>query len=153
MINDELRALFKGPVSLSIGTRDKDMNPEFVRCFGITAKSDNELTIMVPKVLAKQTLENIEDNKAIAFNVGDMSNFITRQFKGQAVSVQDASEEEIGIAKQNQETGGEIVRQFFGESAGDGWQKYIISPAVAVTMKITSVYDQTPRKGAGAKIS
>ncbi|EMY76429.1 hypothetical protein LEP1GSC060_0262 [Leptospira weilii serovar Ranarum str. ICFT] len=142
-----------GPLSISIATRDAELKPHFARAFGIRMSEDQKhMTVMVPKIIAAPCLKDIENNKLIAATVAHMANFKTRQYKGTVQEIKDCTESDYELMKTVREAGAENSALFFGPKAGEGWRKYVIHPAFAITFELSELFDQSPGIKAGEKL-
>lgn len=153
MLSQEDLGELNGPLSISIATRNAELRPHFARGFGIRLNDDQtQLTVMVPKAVAKECLDDIEDNGLIATTVAHMSSFRTRQFKGKVKQIADCSDEDYELMKRIREAGSETSRLFFSPEAGDGWGKYLLKPGVAITFELSELFEQSPGAKAGEKL-
>ncbi len=74
-----------------------------------------KMTIFLPEVVGKIAIVNLKENPKIAYNIADMANFQTRQFKGTVTEIRTAVNEEFEIANKMCENGLIPIREFFGE--------------------------------------
>ncbi|AYV54225.1 hypothetical protein [Leptospira kmetyi] len=153
MITEEEMGNLLGPLSISIATRDGERRPHFARGFGVRLSEDQKrMTVLLPQVVASHCLQDIEDNRQIAATVAHMSSFQTRQFKGKVLQIENCTEEDYELMKSVREAGGETSTLFFGPKAGEGWRKYILRPALAITFELNELFDQSPGAKAGEKL-
>ncbi|TGK14315.1 hypothetical protein [Leptospira stimsonii] len=153
MLSQEDLGEFSGPLSISIATRNADLKPHFARGFGIRYNvNKTEITVLVPQVVAEACLEDIRENGLIATTVAHMSSFKTRQFKGTVKQVSDCSKEDYELMHQIRQAGSETSSVFFGPKAGEGWAKYKIKPAFAITFELSELFEQSPGAKAGEKL-
>ncbi|PJZ55337.1 hypothetical protein [Leptospira adleri] len=153
MLSQEDLGELNGPLSISIATRNAELRPHFARGFGVRLNEDQtHLTVMVPKAVAKDCLDDIENNRLIATTVAHMSSFKTRQFKGTVKRIADCSEEDYELMKGIRDAGSETSRLFFGSDAGVGWGKYRLKPGIAITFELSELFEQSPGAKAGEKL-
>ena len=153
MLTEDKIGTLSGPVSITIATRDSDLKPHFSRGWGAKISTDKkEMTVILPEITSKQALADIEDNKLIAVTCGDLTTFVTRQFKGRVKEVRNSVASDAEIIDGVKKPGAEVIGQFFGPSAGEGWKKYKVMPAKIVTFFIENLFDQSPGKTAGEKL-
>ncbi|PJZ55943.1 hypothetical protein [Leptospira barantonii] len=153
MLSQEETGNLLGPLSISIATRDSKLRPHFARAFGVRLSEDQKrMTVLLPQVVASHCLQDIEDNAQIATTIAHMSSFQTRQFKGKVTGIESCTEEDYELMKNIREAGGETSSLFFGPKAGEGWRKYILKPAIAITFELSELFDQSPGAKAGEKL-
>ncbi|AOP33959.1 hypothetical protein A0128_08965 [Leptospira tipperaryensis] len=153
MLSQEDLGELSGPLSISIATRDSDLRPHFARGFGIRYNEEKtEMTVLIPQVVAEACLEDIQDNGLIATTVAHMSSFKTRQFKGRVKQINDCSDSDYELMRRTRQAGSDTSTLFFGPTAGEGWGKYILKPAVAITFEISELFEQSPGAKAGEKL-
>ncbi|MBM9501835.1 hypothetical protein JWG44_16390 [Leptospira sp. 201903071] len=153
MLSQEDLGEMNGPLSISIATRNSNLKPHFARAFGIRWNEEQRLiTVLVPKVVAQTCLEDIQDNGLIATTVAHMSSFKTRQFKGTVQQINECSDADYELMQKIREAGSETSKMFFGPNAGEGWGKYILKPAVAITFELSELFEQSPGAKAGEKL-
>lgn len=153
MLSEEEMGNLIGPLSISIATRDSDRRPHFARAFGVRLSEDQkQMTVLLPQAAASQCLQDIQENRQIATTVAHMSSFQTRQFKGKVTGIQNCTESDYELMHSVREAGGETSSLFFGPKAGEGWRKYILKPAFAITFELNELFDQSPGAKAGEKL-
>ena len=115
MITEELVEHFNGPMSTSIGTCNLDGIPNFARVWGVQIDDERKkMTIFLPEVVGKVAIVNLKENPKIAYNIADMANFQTRQYKGTVIEIRTATHEEFEIADEMCKNGLVPVGEFFG---------------------------------------
>ncbi|MBM9578738.1 hypothetical protein JWG45_16455 [Leptospira sp. 201903070] len=153
MLSQEDLGELSGPLSISVATRNADLKPHFARAFGVRLNEEQtRMTVLVPKVVVESCLNDIQDNGWIATTVAHMSSFKTRQFKGRVQQIDECSDEDYDLMQKIREAGSETSRMFFGPNAGEGWGKYILKPAVAITFELSELFEQSPGAKAGEKL-
>jgi len=153
MITEELVEHFNGPMSTSIGTCNLDGIPNFARVWGVQIDDERKkMTIFLPEVVGKVAIVNLKENPKIAYNIADMANFQTRQYKGTVIEIRTATHEEFEIADEMCKNGLVPVGEFFGVDQANAWKNYIKTPLFAITFEVEEIYNQTPGKFAGTRL-
>lgn len=126
---------------------------EMTRVFGY---SYNEpagiMTIMVLKEDSTKLLACLSQTNKITFVGSDPMTFNSIQIKGDYLSHEDASAEEINLIKTGFHDKRKAVYKMFGlpENITDNAK---IFPALSIKMECKEIYNQTPRINTGNKIS
>lgn len=74
------------------------------------------------------------------------------QYKGTFIRSRPCTEDEVMLQSQYMESFTQILSEF-GYSKEGLYRLYFSQPSIAIEFKVHEVYDQTPRKGTGEKIS
>lgn len=152
MISDSLRQLIQSGVSTMVGTRDQELVPECVRAVGSVVALDGlRLTVFLPARSAARSVANLRANGEIAVTFSEVPTHRTRQVKGRAVFVRDATEAESAIMER-------YIAAFGAELDIVGMppsvsRRLAYLPAHAVEIEVREVFDQTPGPGAGARLA
>ena len=153
MITEELIEHFNGPMSTSIGTCNLEGVPNFARTWGVVVDDERKkMTIFLPEVVGKVAIVNLKENPKIAYNIADMANFQTRQYKGTVTEIRMATDKEFEIANEMCENGLVPVSEFYGDEQANSWNSYIKTPLFAITFEVEEIYNQTPGKFAGVRL-
>ena len=151
MIEPQLASFLEEGLSLYIGTRNALLEPEGARAAALKVDPDGRhLVVYVTEAAFLRIRPNTDDNGQVAISVGRPVDDRACQVKGMVVSVRQAEHAERdlvawqwdGFMRQLETIG--IPR---GLSAG--WTMW---PAVAITVKVTAVFEQTPGAQAGTPI-
>lgn len=154
MITQETLDFFAGPVVGALATANVKLEPWFTRTILVEAKAGaTTLDVYFPKVTSERPLADIRENSRAAVVVVDITNFKSRQYKGKIIGKRDATGDDISRMQAQHARPVPVFLQFWGQGAADGWQRYVVDPAVCVTMEIEAIFDQTPKPGAGARIA
>ena len=152
MIEPQLARFLEEGLGLYIGTRDAGLAPEGARAAALKIEADGRrLVAYVAEAAFSRLRENIEANGLVAVSVARPVDDRACQIKGTVVSVRhaDPAERELiawqwdGFMRQLEMIG--IPRGFSA-----GWSTW---PAVAITVKVTAVFEQTPGAQAGIPIA
>jgi hypothetical protein len=120
---------------------------------GVALCGDDELIVYMPQGTAGPTLDNLQRNGRIAVGLGNVSNYKSYQVKGQFLGVTDVPAEDEPAIKEQRKAAIDVIGQYFGPAGAALWNSVPMSPLLAVTFRVESVFDQTPGIGAGAKVS
>ncbi|MCB1166404.1 MAG: hypothetical protein KDK37_19010 [Leptospiraceae bacterium] len=144
-ITEEMAQRMRGPVMIAICTVNENREPFFTRGWGVRASAGvDTVHCYIPQILSKRPLQDLQINTLLAINAVDATNFQGYQFKGKFLASDQATAEEEQWLLDQQRTSGEVVGQFFGAPAGEGWNRFIITPSVRLTMEVAEVYNQAP---------
>lgn len=151
MIDRQLASFLEEGLGIHIGTRDKRLQPGGARAVAVKVDKDGmHLVVYVAKVAAKRILPDLESNGQAAVVFGRPTDDRSCQVKGVFAGARPAranerpfvlaqwgaflaSLERIGIPRQN----------------AAAW---ITWPAVAIRLKATALFEQTPGPQAGAPL-
>jgi hypothetical protein len=151
MITGELASFLQQGLSLHIGVRDERLQPDGVRAIAARVEEDGRhLVVYVAEVAASRILPQLHDNGHAAVAFARPVDDRACQVKGTFIDarpVGEAAREDVmaqwnGFVNQLEQIG--ITRK-----AVLGWT---IWPAVAIRLKVTSVFEQTPGTGAGTQL-
>ena len=151
-INHELAAFLQEGLGIHIGTRNERLEPNGAR--GLALKVDDDgthFTVFLAKVAAARILSDLKSNGSAAVTIGRPVDERACQVKGTFVNAR--------AAKASERDG--IVAQFEGfrdqlQAIGiprDGSSQWVTWPAVAVRLKVTAIFNQTPGADAGKQIA
>ena len=151
MIDPELAAFLEGSVAIHIASCNQRLEPHGARVVAVKVDPDgSHLTAYVPKVAAPSVLADFEANGQAAIGFGRPTDDRACQVKGEFVESRAASARERttvdaqwGALLDNMEQIG-IPRQ-----ATEAWRLW---PCVAIRMRVTALFSQTPGPGAGAPL-
>lgn len=138
-------------LSIHMGTRNARLEPNGARVVALTVEADGEhLLAYVTTTDAEAVLANLEDNGHAALACARPADDRACQVKGTMVSVRPAGPTEVE----------EVQRQWRGfldqlqvvgipHAATQRWTSW---PCVAVRLKVTAAFEQTPGPDAGARL-
>lgn len=152
MIPPALAAFLEGGLSIHLGTRDAQLQPNGARAAAVTVDEDGtHLTVYVASVAATRLLPDLESNGQAAVVVCRPTDDRSCQVKGEFVSVRTAhADEQATVTAQWNGFLEELARIGISKAAAEGWATW---PAVAIRLRATALFDQTPGPGAGAPLS
>ncbi|SSC66983.1 pyridoxamine 5'-phosphate oxidase family protein [Ciceribacter selenitireducens] len=149
MLDSELAAFIESPVMQIVGTADAARRPGIARGVGAWCTGRGAVDLVLSAWQWPQTIANIEENGRIAVTFSRPSDYVTYQIKGMAI-LRPASPAEI------ERSAGYTV-SIVSTLMRNGLLPEIIAPwltardAVVATIRISSVYVQTPGAQAGTK--
>jgi len=147
----ELKEFIEGPVGISIGTRSSELIPEYCRVLGAHVLENDFIKFFIAKSTVGETINNIKDNKLISINFASPLSSESYQFKGENIKFTDCDE-----------TGQKRVDEYMSAfndyllkiGLSDGLiYKWPSNPCIAIEMKVEDIFDQSPKIGAGNKIT
>jgi hypothetical protein len=151
MIGADLAAFVQQRVGIHIGTRNQRFEPNGARALAVRVEPDGaHLVVYLAEIAATRILPDLEANGQAAVSFGRPVDDKACQIKGTFVGVRPAGPEERP----------EIVAQF--ESFLDNLeeigiprrlaQRWPTWPCLAIRLKATAVFEQTPGPGAGERV-
>jgi hypothetical protein len=152
MISRELAEFLEGEVGVHVGTRNARLEPSGARAVAVTVDADGSyLTVYVARVAGERLLPDLEANGQIAVSFARPVDEKACQVKGSFVSARDASEEERPRVLAQWES---FVRNLeligISRAAYAAWMTW---PCLAIRLKPTAVFEQTPAPGTGQRIA
>ena len=148
MIEPHLASFLEEGLSIHIGTRDEALRPEGGRAAAVTvSQGGRQLVVYVPDPAFSRIRSNIEANAFAAIGFGRPVDDRACQVKGNVVTVRPATDDEKPIVAAQWDG---FMRQLemigIPRGLAANWSMW---PAVAVTIRVTAVFEQTPGPQAG----
>jgi len=152
MIDRDLASFIHEGLGIHVGTRNARLEPNGARALAVVVDDDGApIGIVTDRVAAARVLPDLKSNGFAAVTVGRPVDERACQVKGTFVSARAAK-----IGERD-----ELLRQFEGfrnqlQAIGiprDGSSQWITWPAVAIRLKATAVFNQTPGADAGKQIA
>ena len=152
MLTSDIAAFLEGGQCVHLGTRSDTLEPTGVVVVAVSVDSDrSHVTAFLPKVGSREVLANLQANGQAALCFARPVDDHACQVKGTYVEARSATKTERAIVdaqwdqslRQLEQIG--IPRQL--------WAGYAVWPCVAVRVRVTEVFDQTPGPGAGARLT
>lgn len=153
MLDRSLTEFLEHGVSIHVGTRNAALRPNGCRVTAVRVEDQGRhLVIFLPKAATPAVLEDLQANGQAAVSFARPSDDRAVQVKGEFVSVRDADPtEEPFVRAQWQSLLAEL--DIIGLAALASTSTWLIWPCVAVTIRVTVVFSQTPGPEAGAVLS
>jgi hypothetical protein len=152
MIDEVLAEFLQSGLGIHVGTRDERLEPSGCRATAIKVEDDGKHAVVyVPKAASPQIFENLRTNGRAAISMARPADERAVQVKGLMLFSWDAKPAEEAFARV-QWAGflGQLEGIGLPGAATSSWQVF---PCVAVRLKVTAVFNQTPGPDAGAALS
>jgi hypothetical protein len=152
MIEPELAAFLEQGVGIHIGTRNDQLHPNGARAVAAKVEgAGSHLLVYVAEIAAARLRADLESNGQAAVVFGRPEDERSCQVKGVFVDIRSATENERPLM-QKQWDGflGQLELIGIPRVSAANW---ITWPAVAIRLKVTTIFEQTPGPQAGAQIA
>ena len=152
MIDTELAGFLREGLSIHLATRDARLQPSGARAAAIQVDADGRhVVVFVPDRAAARILPDLESNAQAAVSYARASDDRAGQLKGVVTDIRAAAPaEQPLVATQWQAFMRELELVGIPRDFALGWATW---PAVAIRIRVTSVFEQTPGPKAGTPIS
>jgi hypothetical protein len=153
MLDKSLTEFLESGLAIHIGTRNQRMEPNGCRVTAVRVEDQGtHLIAYLPKAATPLVLEDLQSNGQAAISVARPADDRAVQVKGVFVSIRDAEadEQEFVLAQWQG-----IVNQLdmIGFNASTTTLSWSVWPCVAVKLRVTNVFSQTPGPDAGAVLA
>ena len=151
MIDRELAAFLEEGLVVHLGTRNAHLEPNGVRVTAVMVDADgSHVMAYVPKVAAGRVLGDLEDNGLAALVFVRPTDDRACQVKGVFVGSRAASaRERAAVTAQWDRVRQGLERVGIPRTLSDSWT---IWPSVALRVRVTDLFNQTPGPGAGGPL-
>lgn len=151
MIDRQLASFLEEGLGIHLGTCNARLEPHGARAIALTVDADGtHLTVYLARVAASRLLADLEPNGRGAVSVGRPIDDRACQVKGDCVGVRDAREDErAAIEAQWNGYLASLERIGIPRALTVEWTMW---PAVAVRLRVTALFEQTPGPSAGTPI-
>jgi hypothetical protein len=152
MIDEILAEFLQSGLGIHLGTRTEQLEPFGCRATAIKVDDDGKHAVVyVPKAASPRIFENLRTNGCAAISMARPADERAVQVKGLMLFSWEAKPEEEAFARV-QWAGflGQLEAIGLPAVATSSWQVF---PSVAVRIKVTAVFNQTPGPDAGAALS
>lgn len=152
MLDKNLTEFLEQGVAIHIGTRNTRLEPNGCRVTAVRVEDEGRcLVAYVPKAATKAVLDDLEGNGQAALSFARPADDRAVQVKGEFLSLRDADADEEQFA-QAQWQG--FLRQLdLIGLPGAGTGSWTMWPCVAVRIRVTALFSQTPGPEAGAVLT
>jgi hypothetical protein len=152
MIDPELAAFLQQGLGLHIGARDDHLQPEGARAIALRVAEDGvQVAIYVAEIAAARILPLLRANGQVAITCARPVDDRACQVKGTFVDARPAEEDERqAIDQQWNRFLGQLEQIGIPRATTAGWTTW---PAVAIRLRVTAVFDQTPGSKAGTVLA
>lgn len=148
MIDPDVAAFLREGLSIHIGTRNARFEPNGARAVAIDVEGDGQhLVVYVAGVAASRVLPDLTATGQAAIVFARPTDDRACQVKGTFVSARDAREDERNfVHAQWERLLDNLARIGIPRAVVAAWVTW---PAIAIRLKATAVFEQTPRAGTG----
>ena len=152
MLDKNLTEFLEQGVAIHIGTRNARLEPNGARVTAVRVEDEGRcLVAYIPKAATKSVLDDLQANGQAALSFARPADDRAVQVKGEFVSLRDAIAEEESF----------VVAQWHGflkqldliGLPGAGTATWTMWPCVAVRIRVTALFSQTPGPDAGAVLT
>lgn len=152
MIASDLAAFLQDGQAIHIGTRDEQLQPNGGRAAAMTVEDDGRhVVVYVAEVAARRLMPDLESNGQVAVVVCRPTDDRTCQIKGILDSIREARPDERPVVDaQWKGLLDKLAHLGIPAETAGGW---ITWPAVAIRVRTTALFDQTPGPTAGAPLA
>jgi hypothetical protein len=152
MIDGALAAFLQEGLGIHIGTRDEEKRPNGARAIAVCVEPDAaHFVVYVARVAAARILPDLHANGQAAVSFGRPTDDRACQVKGIFVGLRDATDDERPrVLAQWDGFLASLEKIGIPRAAARTWVTW---PAVAIRLRATALFDQTPGPGAGAPIT
>ena len=156
VLSNELREWLQPGLAGVLATADASGSPEIARVFAYHAATDQDaIQLWLLRSTADKIVRNLAAGARAAFNAIEIPSYRSRTFKGWGTVVRDISEADGALIV---ECLAAMGRSFARVGMRDDAVARMIAHAgedrswVSVLLCVDSVYDQSPKPGAGARL-
>lgn len=151
MIDDALAAFLHDGLAVHLGTRNARLEPSGARAMGVLVGNGGEsLTVFIPEVAAPAVLSDMTDNGQAAVCFARPEDDRACQVKGVFVAAAAATPGDRDEALRQWR--GFLRRLSVIGIPGESTRTWIDQPLVAVTLRVTAIFTQTPGADAGKRL-
>ena len=151
VISDELKGFLESGVSINIATRDGGLAPHGTRVWAVLVDADHaHVTAYVAKGAAPRLVADLDDNSRVALAFSRPTDHRSCQIKGVCVAKRPArSSEKDAVLGQFGGFLDQLAAVGIPRVMTAGWWRW---PCVALRVRVTDLFHQTPGPGAGEKM-
>jgi hypothetical protein len=126
---------------------------DIVRVIGAKVEADrSHLVVYIPVNPGAGILNNLSVSHKLTFLTAVIYTYESYQVKGSYISHRESMAEEVAYQKEYIDGFTDaLARQ--GLSKEKGYRAYFQQPCITMRIVVEEVYEQTPKKGAGAKLA
>ena len=152
MIDAELAAFLEEGLGIQLGTRNARLEPTGVRVVAAAVEPDHvHLIAYVPEVCGAQILPDLESNGEAAVVFARPPDERACQLKGTFVGARAATGDERQIVLAQWDRW--LDRLASVGYARGMFEHWIAWPCLAVRIRVSAIFNQTPGPGAGARVA
>jgi hypothetical protein len=153
MLDKSLTEFLEQGLAIHLGTRNASLRPNGCRVTAVRVEDrGRQLVAYLPTAATPAVLEDLRSNGQAAVSFARPTDDRAVQVKGEFISVRDVDpSEEAFVMGQWRSLVGEL--DMIGLAALTSTNTWLMWPCVAVTIRVTAVFSQTPGPEAGAVLS
>jgi hypothetical protein len=153
MLDKSLTEFLEQGLAIHIGTRNAALRPNGCRVTAVRVEEQGRhLVVYLPKAATAAVLDDLQANGQAAVSLARPTDDRAVQVKGEFISARDADpSEEAFVLGQWQALLHEL--DVIGLAALTSTSPWLMWPCVAVRIRVTAVFSQTPGPEAGAVLS
>ena len=149
-IPEDLVDFLESGVSILVGTRNANNEPEPMRSSGAVVSKDRESLSLLFPLYNPRSIANVEANGHVAVCFSRFLDNFSIQLKGENAEIRDGTDEERALAERYRVAYGEqLYMAGFPRSLTS---RINVWPAKVVTFRVRDIFVQTPGPGAGARL-
>lgn len=151
MVGQELAGFLEEGLVIHIATRNARLEPNGARVTAIKTEPDGQHVIVyVPKAAEPRVLPNLEENGQAAVVTVRVRDERSCQLKGTFVSSRSATDRERPFVMDQWDRFVQNIEQIgLPRAVTEHWKVW---PCLAIRLKVTALFDQTPGPRAGAPL-
>lgn len=151
MISDDLARFLEGGVGIHLATRDAHLEPGATTVWAVKVDPDREhVTAYVHRTAAKRALADLAENGQASLGFGRPTDDRACQVKGVFVEKRACeAREKALVTAQLDGFRKELEAIGIPKALTAGWKAW---PCVAVRIRVTALFSQTPGPGAGERM-
>jgi hypothetical protein len=153
MLDKSLTEFLELGLAIHLGTRNQRLEPNGCRVTAVRVEDEGRhLIAYLPKAVAPEVFDDLKNNGQAAVSLARPTDDRAVQVKGVFVSMRDADPSEEAFVM-GQWHG--LLRELdvIGLAALTSTSTWLMWPCVAVTIRVTAVFSQTPGPEAGAVLA
>jgi hypothetical protein len=149
MLDKTLTEFLEQGLAIHIGTRDARLRPNGCVVTAVRVEDQGrQLVAFIPKAVTPAVFDDLRSNGQAAISFTRPSDDKAVQVKGEFVSLAEASVDEEQFARN--QWGGFLQQLDLIGLPGKATHSWTLWPCVAVRIKVTALFSQTPGPEAGA---
>ena len=126
--------------------------PALTRIVGLKVLDPATVRFMTPTSISGEFIEALNTTPRAAIVGVNVTNYMTFQFKGEVTAVRDANDADLEVIADYREQFCALVAHVGIDPVRYG-PSFSSPPYTTFDLKVTDVFDQTPRVGAGERIA
>ncbi len=136
-----------------IANTDAQGVPALVRSTGVIPSADGrELLVFIPEVFSRDFRANLRPGAPVTFLGTDVPTYLSFQYKGFFKSIRPCTVDEVAFQETYLDEFTDVVVSI-GFSKEGFYKSYAHQPSFAVAFEISEVFDQSPYKGTGVRVT